>query len=82
MKEKISKSNYDEDNKIAEISYYRNLKSGFEPSDELEDWPVEEMESCLLTTRCLYSNLSKATKMKSIPKRKNPIILAAASGLL
>jgi len=30
MKEKISKSDYDEDNKIAEISYYKNLKRGFE----------------------------------------------------
>ena len=42
MKETISKSDYIEDNKIAETSYYKNLKKGFEPSDEFEDWPVEE----------------------------------------
>ena len=42
MKQIISKSDYDEDNKIAEISYYKNLTRGFEPSDEFEDWPVEE----------------------------------------
>jgi hypothetical protein len=51
MKETISKSDYDEDNKIAEISYYRNLKRGFEPSDELEDWPTEEMAFFTITTQ-------------------------------
>ena len=51
MKEKISKSDYDEDNKIAEISYYKNLKRGFEPSDELEDWPIEEMAFFAITTQ-------------------------------
>ena len=51
MKEKISKSDYDEDNKIAEISYYKNLTRGFEPSDEFEDWPVEEMAFFAMTTQ-------------------------------
>ena len=40
------------------------------------------MGSCLFTTRHLYPNLLRKIKMKSIPKRKNPIIVAAASGLL
>ena len=51
MKEKISKSDNDKDNKIAEISYYKNLKRGFEPSDEFEDWPVEEMAFFTITTQ-------------------------------
>ena len=51
MKETISKSDYDEDNKITEITYYRNLKGGFEPSDELEDWPVEETGFFTITTQ-------------------------------
>jgi hypothetical protein len=51
MKETISKSDYDEDNKIAEISYYKNLTRGFEPSDELEDWPAEEMAFFAMTTQ-------------------------------
>jgi hypothetical protein len=37
---------------------------------------------CLLTTRHLYPNLLRGIKMKSIPKRKNPMIIVAASGLL
>jgi hypothetical protein len=49
MKETISNSDYDEDNKIAEISYYKNLKREFEPSDELEDWPAEEMAFFAMT---------------------------------
>jgi hypothetical protein len=51
MKETISKSDYDEDNKIAEISYYKNLKRGFEPSDELEDWLTEEMAFFTITNQ-------------------------------
>jgi hypothetical protein len=51
MKETISKSDYDEDNKIAEIFYYKNLKKGFEPSDEFEDWPVGEMAFFAMTTQ-------------------------------
>ena len=51
MKEKISKYDYDEGNKITEISYYKNLKRAFEPSDEFEDWPVEEMEFFAMTTQ-------------------------------
>ena len=50
MKETISKSDYDEDNKIAEISYYKNLTRGFEPSDEFEDWPVEEEKAFFAMT--------------------------------
>ena len=51
MKEKISKSDYDEDNKMAEIAYYKNLTRVFEPSDELEDWPTEEMAFFTITTQ-------------------------------
>ena len=51
MKEKISKSDNDKDNKMAEIAYYKKLTSGFEPSDELEDWPVEEMAFFAMTTQ-------------------------------
>jgi hypothetical protein len=50
MKETISKSDYIEDNKIAETSYYKNLKKGFEPSDEFEDWPVEEEKAFFAIT--------------------------------
>jgi hypothetical protein len=42
MKETISKSDYIENSKIAELSYFKNLKKEVEPSDEFEDWPVEE----------------------------------------